>query len=213
LDTEEATQCIETAKDILSKLLPKIGDHPSVGCAADVFNVMYLLGNHNVDAACLQNHFNRYASPYFDLDYVAQISKVPERQRWKQAPQYAVVRAHAPQWIDIPRCYSDVKTFGGSNPYIARIPVAFHRKVVPVLKRFIPETLVRKIDPYQPSMGYAEWFRDELRDEVMNLPSKIDRFDKTKLKLFVTSYLTGETDDHASIGFLLTLASRSAIFR
>lgn len=168
LSETKRKKVIEIARDRLDTLIPDPFDWYSIGCAADTINVMHLLAHHGTDAVCLQNHYNRYLTPYFDLDYVNEISKVPERLRWRQKPQYSIVKSFAPQLLRIPRCYSDVRTLGISNPYLLRIPVAWHRKVIPKLKKCFPARWIKMIDPYKPSIDYRFFDSDKVVKQKVN---------------------------------------------
>lgn len=213
LSETKSKHVIEQARAVLHSIIPDPKHWASPGCAADVWNVQYLLGAHGTDGACLQNHFNRYLTPYYDLDYVDVIGRIPEASRWKQEPQYAIIRACAPELLAFPRCYADVKTSTSGNAFLLRLPVAWHRIVIPQLKRVLPERIIRRIDPYHPSMLYRSWFRNELASMVHLLAADHRFFDPVRMKHFVDEYQAERSDDVASIAMLLTMASPTSVFQ
>lgn len=141
------------ADDCLRALIPDPDDFASAGCAADVFWVRHILPNHGTDLALMQNHFQRYLSPYLDREYVDVISRVPERKRWAQQPQYEILRRFAPQLMKLPRSYSDILTWATADPYLLRIPVAFERLYMKAGIMRYPR-LYRKLSRHSPSVGY-----------------------------------------------------------
>lgn len=155
----ERSRIIETARNSLCNLVFDPASYESVGIAADVFTIEHLLGCQKTDLALLQNHYNRYLSPYFDLDYVNALSTVPASMRWRQLPQYEIIRRYSPRLARLPRCYSDVRTLGTANPYLLRVPVAWHRFGIPLLQKLLPSSILSALDPYRPSVEYSSLFQ------------------------------------------------------
>lgn len=124
---EDADAYLAWADVCLRALIPDPDGFASAGCAADMFWVRHVLPNHGTDLALMQNHFQRYLSPYFDREYVDVIARVSERKRWAQWPQDEILRRFALHLMKLPRSYSDILTWRTGNPYLLRIPVALER--------------------------------------------------------------------------------------
>jgi hypothetical protein len=208
----ESLRLIEMARNTLFHITPDPMNWNTPGCAADAFYISHIVGNHVTDAACVQNHFNRFVTPYYDADYVDQVTKVPEGLRSRSVTQYEIVKAHSPELLSIPRSYSDVQTFASSNFYVQMIPVVWHKLVIPRLRKLLPDGLIETMDPYLPTISYKKWFRGDLRSEVLGLAKLSLWFDESKVVNFVKGYLSGRVQDTSAIAMLMTLGDRSSLF-
>jgi hypothetical protein len=142
-------------RESISSIIPSVYEWPSPGIASDFFTIAEFLPVHGTDAACLQNQYCRYLTPYFDLDYISCISKVTESSRWDQTPQIDIMKKFNSGLLNIPRSYSDVYSPFITKPIISRIPVAWHRYGVPLAVKLLPDTLVTRFDPWRPSYDYS----------------------------------------------------------
>ena len=148
--------------------------------AADIYYAENLLPYHNSDLALLQNGAIRYASPYYDLDYVATLYKLPPRIRWMQGPQQAVIRRCFPDVVSHPRSYADIRTLAVSNQVLQRLPVAYQRLLDKTVKRRF-EGLHRRMSIVDPTMPY-----ENNLDLLTLLPEfRMDGFDDAKLEALI----------------------------
>jgi hypothetical protein len=207
----ESPKLIEMARESLFLITPDPTYWNTPGCAADAFYISHVVGNHVTDAACLQNHFNRFVTPYFDAEYIEQVTKVPEGLRSRSVTQYETVKAHSPDLLSIPRSYSDVRTFVSSSFYMQMIPVVWHKLLIPKLQRFLPNRLIVTMDPYLPTISYDKWFRDELRNSVLSLAGVGLWFDECKVVDFIKRYLAEKVKDTSALAVLMTLGHRSSL--
>ncbi|MGA9363637.1 MAG: asparagine synthase-related protein [Bacteroidota bacterium] len=210
-DTESA-RSIEMARDALFHITPDPRDWSSPGCAADAFYITHVIGNHVTDAACVQNHFNRFITPYYDADYIDQVSKVPEELRSRSATQYETMKTHCPELLSISRSYSDVQTFVSSSFYVQMIPVVWHKIMIPNLRKLLPDKLIKTLDPYLPSLVYSKWFRGVLRSNVLSLTQTRLWFDEHKVGNFVREYLSGRNQDTNAMAMLMMIGDMSSLF-
>jgi hypothetical protein len=208
----ESLESIRMARETLFDITPDPANWNTAGCAADAFYISHIVGNHVTDAACVQNHFNRFVTPYYDTDYVEQVTKVPEGLRSRSVTQYETVRAYSPELLSIPRSYSDVQTLVSSNFYVQMIPVVWHKLLIPKLRKLLPDSLIESLDPYLPTISYDKWFRRELRSDVLSLTKVRLWFDESKVVNFTKGYLSGKTQDTGAVAILMTLGDRSSLF-
>ncbi len=148
---------IDIAKEQLYNILPDPRDASSPGACVDAFYLEHIIANHVTDAVGLQQHYNRFMTPYYDLDYVTEVARVPEKQRSRNIPQRAIMRRHCPSLRWISRSYSDIRTPPVPSYAMQLVPVAMDR----ILHGIAPPPIRRLW--HRPTLDYAQYVDANIR--------------------------------------------------
>lgn len=210
MDEDTAREFIDRAKCCLYDLVPDPVDWPSPGAALDAFSLTHMIQNLGTDAACLQHHYNRFVTPYLDLDFIEAISKVPEELRSREVLQVEIMNAHCPSLLAIPRCYTDVKTFGGRSQKLRLIPVLLHK--VLVRAGLNHSKALARIDPYATTVSYDHLLRDNPGGHVKQITFRNNFLAQDKLQDYLARYFReGYSDTKTLLRLLTTLHPESPL--
>jgi hypothetical protein len=124
---ESGEEYILTAKEDLYSLLPASVDPTEPEDLADTFYLEHIIANHATDGVCLQQHYNRFMTPYYELGYIRALSNVSAGQRSANIPQRAIMKRHTASLRWRPRSYSDILTLPVPQYHMQMLPVAFDR--------------------------------------------------------------------------------------
>ncbi|MBE0645708.1 MAG: hypothetical protein IH600_16635 [Bacteroidetes bacterium] len=206
LPSPERKSTMETAHSRLRTLILDPKDYASPAAAAESLYLTRLIGRHGNDAAAVQNHNVRFMTPYFDLDYVEALLRVPEPLRSAERLQDEILRRNAPALRSVSRSYAEVRTLPVAWRPLQLLPVALQHYAIARL----PRPLRRRLDLRRGGSRHAEWFRGPLAplfDGVRHLPAP---FDPSKVEDFLMRMAAGEQVDTHTAGFLLGQLSASA---
>jgi hypothetical protein len=131
---ESGEEYIRTAREDLYNLLPACVDLSDPEALADTFYLEHIIANHATDAVCLQQHYNRFMTPYYELGYIRALSIVSAVQRSANIPQREIMKRYTPSLRWRPRSYTDIRTFPVPQFHMQLLPVAVDR----LLHRFAP---------------------------------------------------------------------------
>lgn len=124
---ENGEKVIQIAKEDLYNLLPACVDLSDPEALADTFYLEQIIANHATDGVCLQQHYNRFMTPYYELGYINELSKLSARKRSANIPQRAIMKRFTPSLRWRARSYSDIRTLPVSQFHMQLLPVAFDR--------------------------------------------------------------------------------------
>ncbi|NOY06856.1 MAG: hypothetical protein GXO82_09545, partial [Chlorobi bacterium] len=203
VEEDKTGEIIERATRFLSDLVPEPADWPSPVAALDTFSVTHLLRNLGNNAVCLQHHYNRFITPYFDIDYIEAVSEAPENLRTREALQVEIMSAHRPSLLDIPRSHSDVKTFGGRSVNLRLLPMILHKALVRTGLNH--SRALSRIDCYAPSVSYDHLLRRARDGYVTQIASRRTFLDPKKLQDYLAEYFREENRDTTTLLRLLTM--------
>ncbi len=203
MDDDTAFEMIARAKRCLYDLVPDPADQPSPVAALDMFSMTHLLQNFGTNAVCLQNHYNRFITPYFDLDYIEAVSEAPENLRTREAVQVEIMNAHCPSLLDVPRSYSDVKTFGGKSMSRRLVPLILHKALARANLNHSP--VLSRIDSHAPTMSYDHLLRAIADDNGEELTSRNTFLEPDKLHEYLAECAREGSNDATTLLRLLTM--------
>ena len=210
LPHDERESVEATAKERFVRQLPDPGDFPSPGMAVDALYLHRLLPHHATDAAALQNRRVRFLTPYYDLDYLDTLLRMPEAQRSAEWLQREVLRRFAPRLLRYPRSYADVPTIPVQWRPLALLPAVWERKVLPHL----PGRLHRRLSLRRSSALHAEWFAGPLHALFQSAQPPPAPFSASAVEDFLAHLRLGGVSDTATAGWLLVLGHpRSIVHR
>jgi hypothetical protein len=188
--------------------VPDPKDHASPVAAAETLYLTRLIGHHGNDASAVQNHAVRYMTPYFDLEYVDVLLRVPESRRSAERVQDAILRRFAPALRSVPRSYADVRTLPVAWRPLQLLPVALQRHGIDRL----PRGLRARLDLRRGGSRYAEWFSGPLTPLFEAVRRDPAPFDADAVEAFLRGLAAGEHGDTHAAGFLLGQFSDLALF-
>lgn len=197
------------AKQRLSDLLPDPVEFSAPGTAADMLYLQRLLTHHATDAAAVQNHRVRFLTPYYDLDYLDALLRMPGSQRSAEWLQREILRRYAPRLQRYPRSYADVRTIPVKWRPLALLPAVWERKVLPHL----PGKLHRRLSLRRSSALHAEWFSGPLHSLFSDAQPPPEPLSANATATFLARLRHGGVMDTATAGWLLVLAHPSGLLR
>ncbi len=207
---EDERRSIEaTAKERFSHLLPDPADFHAPGAAADTLYLQQLLPHHATDAAAVQNHHVRFLTPYYDLDYLDILLRMPEAQRSAEWLQREVLQRFAPRLLRYPRSYADVRTIPVKWRPLALLPAFWERRVLPHL----PGRVHGRLSLRRSSALHAEWFAGPLHALFRHAQPPPAPLSPEATDAFLARLRLGGLSDTAAAGWLLVLSHPRSLLR
>ena len=209
LPENERSDMEALARERFEQLLPDPAAYPPPASAADALYLRRLLPHHATDAAAVQNHDVRFLTPYYDLDYLDVLLRMPEAQRSTEWLQREVLRRFAPRLLRYPRSYADVRTIPVKWRPLALLPAVWERKVLPHL----PGRLHRRLSLRRSSALHAEWFAGPLHHLFRAEQPPPAPFSPRATDDFLARLRLGGITDTATAGWLLVLCHPRSVVR
>jgi glutamine amidotransferase-like protein len=180
----------------------------------DAFFLQFVVPHYATDTVLLQNHYNLFITPFYDLDYIDALTRIHHKYRSRYILQRSILKKTNPTLWSIPRSYADIKTLAVSNPRLQIMPLAWDRIIAPRISKFVPRKRRPSLYLRNVSMNYADIFRNYVcENRVLMIENIAPYLSQEKLDRFMLDYLNNQNHDDGTMAKIITMCTPHSVFQ